>query len=118
MDTGRDFEEASANAVERRQRPRYLFSETMTIRSAAGAAMPGISVEMSETGMSAMVKGLLQPGDTVELEPVAGGKTPAVVRHKLGRLYGFEFAGLSAEQAVRIAESCKKLTRYRRVRGA
>ncbi len=113
MGTEQHHKGASASAVERRRTPRCLFSGPMTIRSADGAALHGISVEMSETGMSAMVKGSLTPGETVELEPVAGGRTPAVVRHKLGRLYGFEFVGLSSEQAGRIAENCKKLVRYR-----
>jgi|SRR5271154_3060338 len=117
MDTG--FKEASPSAVERRRRPRYLFSLAMTIRSADGLAMHGISVEISESGISAMVSGLLTPGDTVELEPVAGGRMPAVVRHKLGRLYGFEFVGLSAEQAGRIAENCERLGKYHsQTRGA
>jgi len=82
MGTERDFKEASGNAVERRRKPRYLFSLAMTIRPAGSVAMHGISVEMSESGMSAMVSGLLRVGETVELEPVAGSRTPAVVRHK------------------------------------
>lgn len=113
MDAEQQGKGASPCAVERRRTPRCLFSGPMTIRSADGAVMHLISVEMSETGMSAMVKGSLTPGETVELEPVAGDLTPAVVRHKLGQLYGFEFVGLSSEQAGRIAENCKKLARYR-----
>jgi PilZ domain len=98
---------------ERRKRPRYLYSATMTMRSHEGRAMPGIRVEISEIGMSAMVSGVLMAGETVELEPVAGGKTTAWVRHQLGRLYGFEFVGLKAEQAARIVENCKNLGRLR-----
>ncbi len=119
MDREMDFEEASASAVERRRRPRYLCSLVLTIRPADGVAMRGISVEMSESGMSAMASGLLKVGEAVELEPVAGGTAPAAVRHKLGQLYGFEFIGLTADQAARIAENCKKLGRYRsQARGA
>ena len=113
MNNGSEFKGAPADVVERRRKPRYLFSQAMTIRAAEGVAMHGISVEMSETGMSAMVKGLLKAGDSVELEPVAGGATPAVVVHKLGRLYGFQFVGLTAERATRIAEDCLRLARYR-----
>jgi len=102
------------DGLERRRYPRYLFSAAMTVRSAEGMAMPGISVEMSASGMSAMVSGLLREGDTVQLEPVAGGRTSARVCHKLGRLYGFEFMDLSAEQLSRIAENCKRLGLYRR----
>jgi hypothetical protein len=48
------------DAPERRKHSRYLFSEAMTVRSEQGMAMPGISVEMSAGGMSAMVSGLLR----------------------------------------------------------
>lgn len=76
--------------------------------------MPGISVEISASGKSAMVSGLLREGETVELEPVAGGRTQARVRHKLGRLYGFEFMDLTTDQAARIAEGCQRFSKYRR----
>jgi PilZ domain len=99
---------------ERRRCPRYLFSMAMTVRTAAGMPLPGISVEISTVGMLVMVSGALRVGDTVELEPVAGGRTLAQVRHKLGRLYGFEFVELTSEQAVWIAESCQRFGRHRR----
>lgn len=76
--------------------------------------MPGISVEISASGMSAMVSGLLREGETVELEPVAGGRTRAPVRHKLGRLYGFEFVALTTDQVARITEGCQRFSKYRR----
>jgi hypothetical protein len=46
----------------------------------------GVSVEITEMGLSAMVSGLLKPGDRVELAPLVGGRMPALVWHKLGRL--------------------------------
>jgi PilZ domain len=95
------------DAPGRRKHSRYLFSEAMTVRSEQGMEMPGISVEMSARGMSAVVSRLLREGETVQLEPVAGGRTAALVRHKLGRLHGFEFVDLSADQLAKIAESCE-----------
>jgi hypothetical protein len=73
----------------------------------------GKSVEISESGMSAVAGGLRKVSETVELEPVAGGKLGARVRHMLGGLYGFEFVSPSEEQVRRIAENCKKLDVYR-----
>jgi hypothetical protein len=105
--------QAPAILPERRQRPRYRYSVPMTIRFADGSAARGMSVEISESGLSAMADGLLTVGDTVELEPVAGERMPALVRHKLGQLYGFEFVGPSEEQIRRIGESCKKFGSYR-----
>jgi PilZ domain len=103
----------SASTIERRRRPRYLLSQPKTIHPSASVALGGISIEMSESGMSAMVNGVLQVGQTVELEPIAGDRAPAFVRHKLGQLYGFEFVGLTQRQVDRIAETCKKLGRHR-----
>jgi hypothetical protein len=100
--------------AERRRHPRFLFSAWMTVRLKDGISMPGISVDMSASGLSAMVSGLLTQGDTVLLEPVAGGPASARVRHKLGRLYGFEFVDLTAQQGERIVQSCQKSRRHRR----
>jgi hypothetical protein len=72
-----------------------------------------MSVELSESGMSAMIRGVLQPGDVVRLQPVAGVITAAVVRHKLGMLYGFEFLELAREEAGKIAERCRKCEPWR-----
>jgi c-di-GMP-binding flagellar brake protein YcgR len=99
---------APARIAERRRSPRYWLSTLMTIRPPDGPPTPGLSVEISEGGMSAMSSTPLNVGETVELEPVEGGRVSAVVRHKLGQMYGFEFVELSAEQARRIAENCKK----------
>jgi len=86
---------------ERRRHPRFLFSASMTVRLQDGISMSGISVDMSTSGLSAMVSGALSEGDTVTMEPVAGEPASARVGHKLGRLYGFEFVDLSAEQTAK-----------------
>jgi PilZ domain len=104
-----------SNTPERRHRPRYRFSAPMKISGADGVVITGISVEMSESGISVMVGGVLKVGERVELEPVAGGKASALVRHKLGQLYGFEFVELRPEHARRIAEICKKFAVQRGV---
>jgi len=78
-----------------------------------GACLDGISVELSQSGMSAMIRGALTPGDVVRLQPVSGVTTAAVVRHKLGMLYGFEFLELAIDQAARIAERCRKCEPWR-----
>jgi hypothetical protein len=57
---------------ERRRHPRFLFSASMTVRLKDGIFMPGISVDMSTSGLSAMVRGVLTEGDAVVLEAVAG----------------------------------------------
>jgi hypothetical protein len=103
---------ATAVPLDRRKHRRYRFSAPVTIRSADGTTMPGMSIEISERGMSLMTGATLNVGDTVELDPVAGAKAKAVVRRNLGRLHGFEFLDLTPEQVQRINESCKTLALY------
>jgi hypothetical protein len=98
---------------DRRRHPRYRFSEPMKVCCSDGAYLDGTSVEISQSGMSAMVCGALKPGDVVRLQPVTGVITAAVVRHKLGKLYGFEFLELAREQAGKIAERCRKCEPWR-----
>jgi PilZ domain len=97
---------------DRRRHSRYRFSTPITIHPAGGAAMPGIGIEISESGMSAITADALKMNDTVELEPIAGSKVLASVRRIIGRVSGFEFLNLTAEQAQRIRGSCKLLPLY------
>jgi hypothetical protein len=103
----------SADPIDRRRSLRYRFSEPMKVCRSNGACLDGITVEISESGMSAMVQGALRPGDVVRLQPVTGVITAAVVRHKLGMLYGFEFLDLAREQVGKIAERCRKCEPWR-----
>ena len=78
MKSQHDSKEALAIAPERRRRPRYWLSAIMTIRPADGSAISGLSVDISEGGMSVMAGAPLNVGDTVELEPVEDGRVSAV----------------------------------------
>jgi PilZ domain len=101
------------DTADRRRHPRYRFSEPMKVCCQDGGCLEGMSVELSQSGMSAMVQGALRPGDVVRLQPVTGVTTAAVVRHKLGMLYGFEFLELAGEQAGKIAERCRECEPWR-----
>jgi PilZ domain len=105
--------EVPLSVPERRRFPRYRYSAPLIVRAANVAEARGMTVEISECGASVIVGALLKVGDTVELEPVGGGIASAVVRRGLGRLYGFEFLNLSAEQAGKIREMGKTLPAYR-----
>jgi hypothetical protein len=112
MQTDVNPEKLPENLPDRRRHPRYRFSIPLTIRSNDGTAIPGISMEISESGLSAITADSLKINDTVELEPIAGSRVSALVRRCIGRVYGFEFLNLTAEQAERITQSCKLLARY------
>ena len=103
----------TVDLADRRRHPRYRFSEPMRVCLQGGASLEGMSVEISQSGMSAMIQGPLKPGDIVRLQPLTGVTIAAIVRHKLGMLYGFEFLELAREQATKIAERCRKCKPWR-----
>jgi hypothetical protein len=105
-------EKLSATGPDRRRHPRYRFSIPITIRPSDGTACPGMSLEISESGISVMTGASLRVGDTVELEPVASGKVLAHVRFNSGKLFGFEFLNLTTDQHRQLVESCKMLPPY------
>ena len=106
-------EKPSQVAPDRRRHPRYRFSTPITIRSADGLATRGITIEISQSGMSAITADALTINETVELEPIAAGKVSALVHRTVGRVYGFEFLNLTPEQGQKIMEICKSLPLYR-----
>jgi hypothetical protein len=112
MQTDFDAQKMTGNPADRRRHTRYRLSVPLTIHTADGALMRGISIEISASGTSAIVADSLKVNDTVELEPIAAVKVLARVRHNVGKIYGFEFLNLTAEQAQRITENCRMLPRY------
>ncbi len=102
----------SETMPDRRRHPRYRFSVPLNIYAADGVAIPSISMEISESGMSAVTAAPLQLGATVELDSILGSKVLALVRRNIGKIYGFEFLNITAEQIRKINESCKKRARY------
>jgi len=112
MKTDTASNEASLSAPDRRRHDRYRFSAPITVYPNGRSAIRGISLEISESGMSALFGDGLVVGDTVELEPVAGSMVSALVRRQSGKIYGFEFSNLTPAQIQRIAEICKSLPKY------
>jgi len=104
--------EKSAGVPDRRRHDRYRFTVPITVHSAGRSAIRGMSLEISERGLSALIGDALIVGDTVELEPVAGGRVSALVRRHHGKIYGFEFLNLAPEQIQRIVEICNPLLKY------
>jgi PilZ domain len=112
MQTDLDAQKVPETPSDRRRHSRYRLSVPLTIRTADGVVMRGISIEISTSGASAIVADSLKVNDTVEIEPIAAAKVLALVRHNIGKIYGFEFLNLTAEQTQRITENCKLLPRY------
>lgn len=103
---------APMNFPDRRRHARYRYSIPITVYVANRAPIHGMSLEMSESGMSAMIGDELAVGTAVELEPIAGGKVSAHVRRHTGKIYGFEFSNLDPARVQWIVETCKMRPLY------
>ncbi|HUO25352.1 MAG TPA: PilZ domain-containing protein [Candidatus Aquilonibacter sp.] len=100
-----------APGFDRRSHVRYRRSDPVTV-VAKGRHIPAITVEMSQSGLSAVLSSPLNTGEAVEIYPIAGGTVQAQVRHRVGKVFGFEFLKLTEKQSRKIAKECKHLPVY------
>jgi hypothetical protein len=91
-----------------RQHPRIPLSIPITLRHLCGGGVRrthGISLDLGEGGLGAMVQGKVYVGETVAIDfqlsdqPVT---TVAIVRHTSNVSSGFEFVGLTPEERLQI----------------
>src|SRR6266568_6927693 len=84
-------------ATPQRGHPRAMFSVPLTLRHVANegfGAVRGISLDISQGGLGAMVQGNLQIGEAVQIDFALGKRrltTAAIVRHASNVRCGFEF---------------------------
>ena len=92
-----------------RRHPRLLYSTPLTLHHLATGGVRsshGISLDISESGIGALVESSLQVGDTVELDVKLQDSDlnlVAIVRHSSSLRSGFEFLGLTLEERQRLA---------------
>ena len=98
-----------------RRHPRTLFSVPITVHylDAGGVRTShGISLDISEGGMGALVQTTLQIGETVKIDlplPMTALSAVGVVRHTSKSRSGFEFVGLTPDERSRIAAASSPL---------
>jgi hypothetical protein len=101
------IESHEANLSSRRH-TRTLFSVPITLRHLCRGgvrASHGISLDLGEGGLGAIVQGEVRVGDTVAIDlPLSEQllSTVAVVRHTSSVRSGFEFVGLTPEERLQI----------------
>jgi PilZ domain-containing protein len=106
----------SARTVDSEQRPqqrypRALFSVPVTLRhlEVGGIrASGGITLDISEGGLGAIVRGGLRAGELVEIDVSIAGcalTAVAIVRYTTDARCGFEFVGLTPEERQQIANA-------------
>jgi c-di-GMP-binding flagellar brake protein YcgR len=88
---------------------RILFSTPITLQYLTHGGIRrsrGVSLDISEGGLGALVEGSLDAGNTVSLDvklPNFELKAVAIVRYSSSLRSGFEFVGLTAEERQRLA---------------
>ena len=94
-----------------RRHTRFLFSVPVMLRYLLPEGLRttrGMSVDISEGGMAAVVQAGLHVGETVEVNlalPSSPLHTLAIVRYVAGGRSGFEFLGLTMEQRSKISHA-------------
>jgi PilZ domain len=112
----RDNAATGGHPAHRRHSRHHLALPLNLWRSAgAGTMIPGIALEISESGISVILPEQLPLGEQVEFTlPLPGGqlRAAAVVRNKAMFRYGFEFAFLTSAQQQLIKDTCAALPLY------
>ena len=103
----------AADQVERRRHARYRMQERIFVRRKNGQTLPGVTSEISISGLSAALDGVLRIEEEVQLTPVAGEALSAIVRRKVGSTYGFEFSNPPDSVVEAIHILCRGLVPFR-----
>jgi len=92
-----------------RRHNRALFTVPIALRHLVSGGVRtsrGVSLDLSESGMGALVQDGLNIGDTVEIDfrlPQRPLSLIGIIRHTTSVRSGLEFVGLNAEERVEIA---------------
>lgn len=103
---------ATTGPVETRRYKRYRLTVPVSVCGSDASIIPGMTLEISEAGLSAVLASPLEIGARVKIYPVAGETLAAQVRRKVGKIYGFEFLKVTDEQILRIRQVSSRLPRY------
>jgi PilZ domain-containing protein len=97
--------------VEGRLYPRFKLDANLKIRSRIGGLLSGYVLDISESGISAMLPIEVAMGEVVELDfelPLGRVNVRAVVRERNAFRYGFQFVQPNAAHQL-IADACGSL---------
>jgi len=98
-------------AVEARRHPRFKLEVGIRVYPRGAAVVRGDTVDISESGISAMLREEVPVGEVVRLEftlPLGDVELLALVRQRSAFRYGFQFIETSSAQDV-IGRTCSQL---------
>jgi len=99
------------DAVDARRQPRFKVTVDITVHSRTSGSMKGYTVDISESGISAMLKMEVPLGEMLELDftlPFGPVTIYATARQRNAFRYGFQFLELDAANKV-IRSTCREL---------
>jgi hypothetical protein len=102
---------SAPGVVGARVEPRFKLEVDISIRTRSCGVLAGYTVDISESGISAMLKIEVPLAEIVELGfmlPIGRVNIPAMVRQRDAFRYGFQFVGSDAAQDV-IRSTCRQL---------
>lgn len=106
------FEADSLRAfVEARRHPRYALEKDICVYPRNSSVVRGHTVDISESGLSAILRVEVPIGEVVRLEfalPTGDVDVHALVRQRSAFRYGFQFVEASSAQDV-IGRACRQL---------
>ena len=101
----------SQEFVDVRRHPRFKLDVQIQVYARGRAVVRGDTVDISESGISAMLREEVPVGEVVRLEftlPLGNVETLALVRHRSAFRYGFQFVEVSTGHDV-IGQTCRQL---------
>jgi c-di-GMP-binding flagellar brake protein YcgR len=99
------------DAVDARRQPRFKVMVDITVHSRTSGSIKGYTVDISESGISAMLKMEVPLGEMLELDftlPFGPVTIYATARQRNAFRYGFQFLELDAANKV-IRSTCREL---------
>ena len=112
MEIRSQFEASQAHEfVEARRHPRFKLEINIRIYARNSAVVRGQTVDISESGISAMLRTEVPIGEVVRLEfnlPLGEVVVHALVRQRNAFRYGFQFVESSSAQDL-IGRTCRQL---------
>jgi len=100
--------------LDKRRQPRFKIEVKITVNSRSCGRLKGHTVDISESGISAMLRIEVPLGELMELEfilPFGPVNIYAMVRQRNAFRYGFQFVAPSSAKEMKIIQStCRQLS--------
>jgi PilZ domain-containing protein len=117
---GADVSESVQQYVEARRYPRFKLDVDICVYPRNASVVRGHTVDLSESGVSAMLRNEVPLGEVVRLEfvlPPGPVELHALVRQRNAFRYGFEFMEEKTAHAI-IARTCRELAMQQSTQGS